>query len=252
MKNIKQKISIIMPAHNESDHIVSSIEETASTFEEFGCSWELIILDDGSTDDTYKKACELLKKYPHRLIVKKNPYNLGKGRAIKKAMHYIGGDYVVWLDADIRVENMEKFIDRILKLFEDPEIVGATTNIYIYPEEETFFDRIFHWMVNIWAIRSAYWFGSARAKGECQIIRAATWKELGGYDSSLVVGEDQDMFKRLKSKGKVVFLKDINLFESPRRYRELGHLRVVFEWLANYLSFVFFKRSYSKKWKPIR
>jgi len=101
MKNLKEKVSIIMPAYNEASWIKSSIEETARTFNEFGCAWELVVMDDGSSDDTYEKALELLEKYPQQLIVKKNPYNLGKGRAIKKALRYISGDYVVFLDADM-------------------------------------------------------------------------------------------------------------------------------------------------------
>jgi pyruvate/2-oxoglutarate/acetoin dehydrogenase E1 component len=52
MKNLKEKVSIIMPAYNENNHIISCVEETIRTFSEFGCQWELLIIDDGSTDDT--------------------------------------------------------------------------------------------------------------------------------------------------------------------------------------------------------
>jgi len=101
MKDIKEKISIVMPAYNEEGRIVESIEETARTFNEFGCPWELIVMDDGSSDHTFKMAESLLDKYRGQLIVKKNHYNLGKGRAMKKAIHYISGEYVVFLDADL-------------------------------------------------------------------------------------------------------------------------------------------------------
>lgn len=90
-----------MPAFNESGHIVQSVEETARTFNEFSCPWELIVMDDGSTDDTFEKACRLLKDYPSNLNVKKIPLNLGKGRVLKKSMHYVTGDYIVFLDADL-------------------------------------------------------------------------------------------------------------------------------------------------------
>lgn len=100
MKNLKEKVSVIMPAYNEAGRIVSSIEETAETFNSFGYPWELIVMDDGSTDDTYEKADALTQKYP-QLIVKRNPVNTGKGRAIKKALHYITGDYTLFLDADM-------------------------------------------------------------------------------------------------------------------------------------------------------
>ena len=89
-----------MPAYNEAGHIIGSIEETVQAFNSFGYPWELIVIDDGSSDNTYEVAMVLSQKYP-QLIVKKNPYNLGKGRAIKKAFHYVTGDYVLFLDADM-------------------------------------------------------------------------------------------------------------------------------------------------------
>ncbi len=100
MQTSKEKISILMPAYNEGARIVSSIEETVEAFKGFGHPWELIVMDDGSTDDTYEKAGSLVPKY-HQLIVKRNRRNMGKGRAIKKALHYVSGDYVLFLDADM-------------------------------------------------------------------------------------------------------------------------------------------------------
>lgn len=90
-----------MPAYNEADHIIGSIKETAQTFTDFGCPWELVVIDDGSSDDTFNKAMQLVSEYNGCLIVKKNSFNMGKGRAIKRALHYISGDYVVFLDADM-------------------------------------------------------------------------------------------------------------------------------------------------------
>jgi glycosyltransferase involved in cell wall biosynthesis len=102
MKSLKGKVSIVMPAYNEADLIAHSIEETARTFDEFGCSWELLVFDDGSSDDTFDKACALIPKYPDKLIVKRNPVNIGKGRAIKKSLRYLSGDYGFASDADPR------------------------------------------------------------------------------------------------------------------------------------------------------
>ena len=91
MKNLKEKISIVMPAYNEAERIVYSIDETAKTFRDFGCAWELIIVDDGSTDGTYEKASVLTRKYPGELLVKRGFGHIGKGRAIKKALRYASG-----------------------------------------------------------------------------------------------------------------------------------------------------------------
>ncbi|MBU1726229.1 MAG: glycosyltransferase [Candidatus Omnitrophica bacterium] len=126
MKDIKEKVSIIMPAYNEAGHIASSIEETARTFDEFGCPWELIVMDDGSTDGTFEKARTLLSKYPGRLIVKKNSFNMGKGRALKRAVHYISGDYVVFLDADMDLHPLQvQTLFDIMRLDKADIVIGS-------------------------------------------------------------------------------------------------------------------------------
>ncbi len=125
MRNLKQKVSVIMPAYNEAERITSSIEETAKTFNEFGCPWELLIMDDGSQDKTYQKAASLLDKYP-QLIVKKNNSNLGKGRAIKKSLRYLTGDYVVWLDADMDLHPIQvQTLFDIMRLDNADIVIGS-------------------------------------------------------------------------------------------------------------------------------
>lgn len=101
MKDLKEKISIIMPAYNEAEHISISVEETVKTFNEFGCPWELVVMDDGSTDGTSAILKGLSDKYPGQLVVGRNAQNLGKGEAIKNSLAYLSGDYVVFLDADM-------------------------------------------------------------------------------------------------------------------------------------------------------
>lgn len=126
MKDIKEKISIIMPAYNESGYIAHSVAETARTFCEFDCSWELIVIDDGSDDDTYSILEGLLPKYGEKLIINKNPYNLGKGRALKKALRYTKGDYIVFLDADMDLHpNQVQTLFDILRLDNADIVIGS-------------------------------------------------------------------------------------------------------------------------------
>ena len=125
MKNIKEKISIIMPAFNESGHIITSITETCRTFNEFGCRWELIVIDDGSSDDTYEKALSQCALHPG-LVVKKNPVNLGKGRALKKAIHFVTGEYVVFLDADMDLHPIQvQTLFDIMRLDSADIVIGS-------------------------------------------------------------------------------------------------------------------------------
>ena len=126
MKEAKGKISIIMPAYQEEARIVSSIEETAKTFDELGLSWEIIVIDDGSLDKTYERALCAQEKFPGKVMVKKNPYNLGKGRALKKAIHYVTGDYTFFLDSDLDIHPIQiQTLFDIMKLDDADVVIGS-------------------------------------------------------------------------------------------------------------------------------
>jgi glycosyltransferase involved in cell wall biosynthesis len=139
MRNIKEKVSIIMPAYKEGQHIVSSIDETARTFDEFGCPWELIVVDDGSPDDTYKLAKSLESKYPAKLIVKKNAFNIGKGRALKRAIHFATGEYIILLDADLDLHPLQaQTLFDIMRLDNADVVIGSKmhpNSVVNYPLE---------------------------------------------------------------------------------------------------------------------
>lgn len=126
MKNVKERISVVMPAYNEAGRIASSIHVTAGVLQECGCEWELIVFDDGSTDNTYERALEVSRAYGRRVIVKKNPRNIGKGRALKKAFKYVSGDYVVFLDADLDLPPVQiQTLFDIMRLDNADVVIGS-------------------------------------------------------------------------------------------------------------------------------
>lgn len=126
MSRIQEKISIIMPAYNEAGRIESSVKETIETFQNFSSSFELIVIDDGSTDNTSQLLLWLALRYPEYLVVKKNLVNFGKGQAVKKALRYATGDYVVFLDADMDLHPMQvEALFNIMQLSGADIIIGS-------------------------------------------------------------------------------------------------------------------------------
>jgi len=122
---MKGKFSVVIPVYNEAERIEENLEEVKRTFDEFGCSYEIIVVDDGSLDGSYKLIKDLENKFP-QLVVKKNPCNFGKGRALKKAFKYTKGDWIVWLDADLDLHpfQIKTFYD-ILILSEADVVIGS-------------------------------------------------------------------------------------------------------------------------------
>ncbi len=100
MRQIKEKISIIVPAFNEEAVIRASLEEIVATFDGMDLDYEVIVIDDGSRDGTTRAAIEVARRHSH-IKVKRKPGNYGKGRALKKAFRYCTGDLIVFLDADL-------------------------------------------------------------------------------------------------------------------------------------------------------
>ncbi len=151
MRDIKEKISIIMPAYNEAGRIASSIDETVKAFNDFGCLWELIVIDDGSSDTTFQEAECAALKYPDKVFVKKNAFNMGKGRALKKALHYVNGDYVVFIDADMDLPPVQiSTLFDILFLDNADVVIGSKmhpNSVVEYPLERKIISLVYYWVV---------------------------------------------------------------------------------------------------------
>ena len=87
-------VSVIIPARNEARGIQAIIARVQKVLEENGRSRGIIVVDDGSSDQTADMAGEA------GAIVLRHPYNIGNGAAIKTGIRYARGVCLVMLDAD--------------------------------------------------------------------------------------------------------------------------------------------------------
>lgn len=109
---VEPKLSIVIPAYNERERIVTTIGAIASHVSDLGFPWELIIADDGSKDDTVA-LCEDL--HLANLIVLKTPQNGGKGSAVQRGMLAARGKFVLFADADnsTPIEEVSKLLVKL-------------------------------------------------------------------------------------------------------------------------------------------
>ncbi|MGA9364106.1 MAG: glycosyltransferase [Bacteroidota bacterium] len=239
-------ISIIIPTLNEE----STIEKLLSQFSDElirKYEIELILSDGGSTDQTI----EIAKKKVHIILdeMRGRKQTIGGGR--NRGARRSSGDVLFFFNADVRVNDMEKFFKAMLEALRSPDVVAATCPVHVYAEEETFLDQVYHRIHNLHVrLFNALHFGTGR--GECQVIKRSAFFGVGGYDERLAAGEDFDLYRRLARRGKIKYVEDVKAYESPRRYRRLGYLRVTCSWFLNALSIILLRRSFSREWEPVR
>lgn len=124
------KVSIIIPLYNEQSYIERCLHEVCS--QKFtGWEREIIVIDDGSTDD----SSQIVSTYSYlpEVLLYSHPTNQGKGAAIQSALRRVTGDVVIIQDADLEYDPRD--ILTILKRYED-SAVGAVYGSRILGEKE--------------------------------------------------------------------------------------------------------------------
>ena len=121
----------------------------------------------------------------------------------------------------------------------------------MYPEEERRTDRWYHGFYN-WFFYMMNRVGMGMGRGECHVIRRGEFENVRGYANRIVAGEDYELFRRLERRGRIRFLRELLVYESPRRYRKFGYAYVTASWFLNFLAIFFLRRSIMDEWKPVR
>ncbi len=241
-----KKISVIIPTLNEEKLIGGLLARFSDERLREKYNFEVIVTDGGSKDATL----DIAKKHADKIVrhEEKRRQLIAEGR--NRGAEAAKGEILIFLNADVRLGNVSQLFDAALEFAESPYI-AMTCPVKVFPEEEIIPDKIFLGFYNLY-FGFLNLIGLGMGRGECQVVRRNDFFEIGGYDETLVAGEDFDLFKRLRRKGRIFYAKRCVVYESPRRYRKHGHWRVFFSWLANALGVIFLRKSVSKQWEEIR
>jgi glycosyltransferase involved in cell wall biosynthesis len=135
-------VTVIMPAYNEEKTIGNVISDTASIMDGLGAPYEIIVINDGSTDKTGLIASN------YKATVLTNETNRGKGYALRQALQYAQGDIIVTIDAD--GEHKPKEIpDLINPLLNGTDIVAGSRFLGNHLQSTTKLNRIGNFFFNI-------------------------------------------------------------------------------------------------------
>lgn len=110
------KLSVIIPVYNEESTIAEVIDRV-SALEVPGFEKEIIVVDDGSRDESASIIDNYRKKYPNIIKVHTSLINLGKGAAIRFGLEYATGDVILIQDADLELQPEEypRLVEPILR-----------------------------------------------------------------------------------------------------------------------------------------
>jgi len=184
------KVSVVLIAYNIAEKIDSCLN---SVLNQNFTDYEVIVVDDGSTDDTVRRV----KGYPVKLI---EQANLGPAGARNTGAEVSKGDFIIFLDGDCIVQR--DFISSMIEPLGNPRI-GMTHGYVDIANPESLVARL-----NF--MRARYLFRNLEyldfAWGGCLAIRRSVFREVGKFRVSLKTGEDQELAYRLLKNGYQVYL----------------------------------------------
>jgi glycosyltransferase involved in cell wall biosynthesis len=170
-------VSVIMAAYNAAEHIGEALESVLAQ------DWrplEVVVVDDGSTDDT----AAIVAGYPEVVYLRQE--NKGPSAARNAAVERSSGDFVANFDSDDLLPTT-RVSDQVGYLLAHPE-VGA-----VFGRQE--------WMnAPEWMARDSVYGDVDGIPLSSVMFRRDVFFELGGYDTSFVHGEDMDLLVRMRER----------------------------------------------------
>lgn len=225
-------ISLVVPAYNEGIVIQAAIRSLLLLDYP---NYEIIVIDDGSTDDTYEKALEVAREdhsIPIRVITKRNG---GKAEALNTGMTAARGEFILNMDGDSKLSS--NTLRACIRHFDNPKIGAVAGNVKVINRE------------NIWTNIQAleYVEGLAMARkaqsfmrivniipGPLGMFRKTVLQQVGGYDHD-TFAEDCDLTLKMLMRGWQIAYEPtaIAWVETPSRLLDL--LKQRYRWTRGIL-----------------
>jgi mycofactocin glycosyltransferase len=194
-------VSLVIPVYNRGDSLRRLLGSIGSLHTKLG---EVIVVNDGSTDDTADIAAEIAKQFPVRVL--HHPQPLGPAAARNAGIAVVNTRYVACLDSDCVAS--PTWLDALLPHFCDPAIAFVAPRIVGLEigRHPSILQRYEH-------IRSPLDLGAKSAQITARtsvayvpaaafVAEVASLRQLGGFDTQLLVGEDVDLLWRLHNSGR--------------------------------------------------
>lgn len=214
------KISVVVPAYNEEKYIGRTLESLKKqTFKPY----EVIVVNNDSRDKTE----EVAKSMGAEVVFEKEK---SIGAARKAGFEKAQGDIIATTDADTILP--PDWLVRIAEAFlGDPRIValGGT-----YKFDSTKHRLTIKLISEIWILGDKILNFGNNIPGVNMAVKKEAYNKVGGFRKNYNYYEDLDLSLRLRKIGKTVFLKNLVVITSYRRYAKDGFFKTVFNYMRDY------------------
>jgi glycosyltransferase involved in cell wall biosynthesis len=146
LSSTETRLSFVVPVMNEEHNVRPLYERLATKMQQLGMRYEIIFVDDGSTDQTFPELQKLHQEHPDKIEVIRFRKNFGKTPALVAGFSHCRGDVIFTMDGDLQDDPDE--IPRFLeKLDEGYDLVTGWKFPRLDPITKTFPSRVFNGLV---------------------------------------------------------------------------------------------------------
>lgn len=215
-----KKVTILFPCFNEEKVIKRSI---ISALEQSYQNIEIIVIDDGSSDHTYKIAKNMEFDNGVKSLKVLTKPNSGKSDALNLGISHASGDYILCVDSDSRLN--KNAINLMIRHFKDPSIVAVAGSVYVL-NQDSFWAKLqaLEYVQGLNLVRNAqdYFKLINIIPGPLGMFRKSIFDEIGGYAND-TFAEDCDLTLRIIDKNyKIAFEIDaVSYTEAPEKLLDL-------------------------------
>ena len=146
-------LSVIIPAYNEEKRVLPTLRKICAYLSAKDFPYEIIVVDDGSTDNTLQMIKNFASSNNH-LVILTNEQNSGKGYSVRKGMLSARGEYAFFTDADLStpIEEIEKCLPYLINGYD--VVIGSRSmpgsDVLVHqPWYREKMGKIFNFMVNM-------------------------------------------------------------------------------------------------------
>ena len=230
----KPLVSVVIPAFNEEEHLPICLASLAA--QETDTNFEVIVVDNNSTDNTSGVAKKFEKQLNLRII---KELKRGRGAARFTGFKYAAGSIIFSTDADTVVP--ENWIEEYLKKFKkDPSLV-AVTGIPQIRDFDVLKNSVFNLTVPQFLKINYLAFGHPGLSGFSFAIKESAYDEAGGFDPVTDCYEDLDLAHSVHKVGKIALVTKPPVFFSGRRF-EKGLLAGYSEYVKSFIDMFLLKK----------